>query len=109
MKHDLLLLPLPTLRNTPALSVSWDEDDGTLDGRDAERARDIVADAERMGFVAIDPPPCSHQLSDAPLRSRADMAAIFGRSYILPTLLADAMPVWQPGEDEDDGDIDVTY
>lgn len=104
MTHDLLLLPLEGVR-FPALSVRWDESAGTFTGRDAERARYMVHEADRMRFVPIPPHPSSHELSPEPARSRTDLAAIFGRWYVLPSLLADAMPaVGESGEDDD-----VTY
>jgi hypothetical protein len=100
MTHDLLLLPLEGVR-FPALSVRWDESAGTFTGRDAERVRYMVHEADRMRFVPIHPHPCSHELSADPARSRADLAAILARWYILPSLLAAALP---PIGESGDGD-----
>lgn len=109
MKHDLLLLPLPRCL-FPAISVLWDEDAGTFAGRDADRVREFVYQATKDGGVAIEPHPTSHQLSAEPAKSRADMAAIFGRYYILPSLLAEAIPVDGDEDDAgDDGSLPIDY
>lgn len=108
MMHDLLLLPVHP-NGFPALSVRWDEGEGTIIGRDAERALEFVHSAQKSGFVVIHPWPTSYRLSANPLTSRADMAAIFGQWYILPAFLADAMPVGKDDDDVDPGGVDVTY
>lgn len=89
MKHDLLLMPLPRIA-FPPISVLWDEDTGTFVGRDSERVRELVAQAVMAGSVAIEPHPTSFKLSVEPATSRADLGAILGRYFILPTLLGDA-------------------
>jgi hypothetical protein len=54
--------------------------------------------AQKAGEVAITPHPCAHFPSADPLRSRADMAAIFGRYFILPNVLAEVLPIGDPGD-----------
>lgn len=104
MIHDLLLLPLHPSGFAP-LSFRWDEDAGTVVGRDAERVRDFVRGAQDAGELAIEPHPSAHSLSADPLRSRADLAAIFARYFILPGVLADALPRGDAG----DCDAGVVY
>ncbi len=94
---------------TDVLSIRWDEDAGTFTGRDAERARELVRYAEQARFVAIHPHPCSHELSANPMRSRADLAAVFGRSYILPAILLEALPCGEGGDGDPGEDPLVRY
>ena len=99
-------ISLEPLRNMPALSFEYDDETGALAGRDAKTACELIAEAERMRFVAIEPHPCSHCLGPAP-HSLADMAAIFGRWYNLPDWLAAAWPI---GEAVGAGDgIELRY
>lgn len=70
------------------LVFDWDEVAGTVSG---PGAADIMAWV-RQGNVPLHPQPCTHFLSDAPLKSRADMAAIVGYLHRLPPELADAYP-----------------
>ncbi len=109
MKHDLLLLPLPRCR-LPPISVLWDEDAGTFVGRDSERVREFVYQASKAGSVAIEPHPTSFELGANPAKSRADLGAILGRYFILPTLLAEAFAAALAADttepDDDSGDDD---
>src|SRR5690606_16619470 len=100
--HDLLVRPLRPGGFAP-LSFRWDEDTGTVVGRDAERVREFVRIAQASGEVAIELHPRAHSLSADPLRSRADLAAIFARYFILPGVLADALPVGDSGAEPGDG------
>jgi hypothetical protein len=97
MKQTLSLAPL---RNAPPLVFEYDDGTGAISGRDAALAGDFIASAERARYVAIEPHPQSYRLGDAP-HSLADLAAIFGRFYVLPDWLEAARPIGDPGFDHD--------
>lgn len=79
------------------LLFEWNEEEGTFSGRDAERAREIVAAAERAGLVG----------SDA-MRSRADLAAAFAPLFVLPPYLAEARPIGDSGPNVEP-DVGATF
>jgi len=87
------------------LSFRWDEDAGVFTGRDAALTLAFVDDARAQGGASIHPIPCTHDLSPDPMRSRADLAAIFGMHYMLPSVWADALPVGDDGGDAPDGAV----
>jgi hypothetical protein len=96
MKHTLRLQPLG---NMPALSFEWDDETGTLVGRDAKIAGDFIANARRQRFVPIEPHPQGYRLGPVP-HSLADLAAIFGQWYVLPDWLEPARPRGEAGDDD---------
>lgn len=93
-------LSLSPLRNAPPLSFEYDDETGALAGRDAALAGEFIASAESVRFVAIEPHPQSYRLGPAP-HSLADLAAIFGRFYVLPDFLEAVRPRGEPEEDDD--------
>jgi hypothetical protein len=95
MKRELNLKPL---RNAPALFFEYDDETGSLTGRDAATAGEFIGSAEHVRFVVIEPHPCSHEIGSAP-HSAADLAAIFGQWYELPDWLETARPYGEPGDD----------
>lgn len=91
VKHELLLMPKH--RGAPVLSVTWDDEAGTVEGRGADKIESMLAMyARHGGGPTIHPYPCSHQLSEAPLRSHTDMAALLAESWHLPAFLAAVLP-----------------
>lgn len=70
------------------LVFDWDEAAGTVSGPGAEYVQQMT----EGGTVPLHPLPTWHQLSAAPLMSRADVAAIVGYQHRLPVELADAYP-----------------
>ena len=90
----------PVVRNEQPLIFDWDEDAGVVSGRDAGRIMEVAA----WGGIGAHPLPWSVEFSDAPLRSKADMAAIVGWAHRLPDDLAPFYP-----QLPDDGFPDATY
>jgi hypothetical protein len=105
MKRAIELTPL---RNMPPLSFEYDDETGTITGRDAQLAGEIIADAERARFVAIEPHPSSHRLGPTP-HAAADLAAIFGQWYTLPDWLEAVRPRGEPEADDDERDVELSY
>lgn len=70
------------------LVFDWDELAGTVSG---EGAAEIMQHIE-AGGVPLHPMPSFHAFGPAPLKNRADMAAIIGYLHELPAELADAYP-----------------
>lgn len=70
------------------LVFDWDEVAGTVSGPDAAYIQQIA----QAGSVPLHPMPNRHDLSNAPLKNRSDMAAIIGYQHRLPAELADAYP-----------------
>jgi len=71
------------------LDMLWDEEAGTLSGVGAE----VIHEWIKVGSVGLHPHPGpAHTLSDDPLRSRADMAAMIGFQHRLPDVLKDSYP-----------------
>lgn len=72
----------------PRLDLVWDAAAGALHGAGADWVLARLAD----GVVPLHPYPDMHVLSAAPLRSRADMAAVLGWQHRLPAELAGDYP-----------------
>ncbi|MDR2188726.1 MAG: hypothetical protein LBE62_11885 [Azonexus sp.] len=73
--------------------MEWDPAAGSLTGQGAE----YVKDFSPREHVTLHPiPRASHELSAEPLKSYVDMAAIIGRSHLLPDVLAPHYPYLEP-------------
>ena len=105
MKRSLSLAPL---RNAPPLAFEYDVETGAISGRDAALAADFIASAEGARFVAIEPHPQGYHLGPSP-HSLADLAAIFGRFYVLPDWLEAERPIGDPGLHPDECDVELIY
>ncbi len=95
MKKHYVCRPLDQRKN--ALVFDWDEDTGEVSGPSAGRIRELAA----RHYVPIYPPPQYWDLSTAPLKDRADMAAIIGFEHELPEDLAEHYPGRFTPEPED--------
>ena len=72
------------------LDFYWDEETGEVSGKSAQKVRKWAEKAGEM--ILINPIPSSYQLSDAPLKSKRDLAALLGMWYELPAWLAAEYP-----------------
>jgi hypothetical protein len=86
-------------RFTTALVFDWDEEAGTVSGRDADRIIELV----RLGGTMCHPYIWDCEFSKFPLKSKTDMAAIIGWKHKLPEDLIDYYPqlIEEPVLDED--------
>jgi hypothetical protein len=105
MRRSISLAPL---RNAPPLAFEYDVETGAISGRDAVLVGDFIASAENVRHVSIDPPPRSYKLGPSP-HSIADLAAIFGRFYVLPDWLEAERPRGGPEPEPEDGEIEPIY
>ncbi len=87
----------PAVWHEKPLEFSWDPEAGELRGRDAARVRDLAANAAKDGEVVTHPYPTTYAIRD-PLHSPAEMAAILGQFWLLPSDLLAALH----DQDEDD-------
>ncbi len=70
------------------LDIEWDELAGTVVGDGADYLQHLAA----SGSVPLHPQPASHTLSNSPLTSRVDMAAMIGWLHRLPAVLIPYYP-----------------
>lgn len=89
MFRKFVLKPL-TLHD-PELEFEWDIDSGIVRGRDAEKVREIVTEANRAGTVTGHPYPTVFPVTD-PLRNASEFALVLGQYWKLPEDLARAYP-----------------
>lgn len=98
MIHELRCAPITP--RAGALVVDWDDEAGTVSGPGAEHIQRWA----RCGTVPLHPRPATHTLSDAPLKTPADLAAIIGIDHHLPEFLAGHYPAPISAEDDVPGD-----
>jgi len=84
------------------LDMIWDEEAGTVSGVGSE----VIHEWIKAGSVPAHPHGHTHKLSNNPLRSRTDMAAMIGFQHRVPDALFNDYPSF--GDDDDDGDPLVT-
>lgn len=87
----------PAVWHEKPLIFDWDEETGEVDGPGADTIKERAAWAE----VSAHPYGNAWELSKTPLKSKTDMAAIIGYSWILPDDLAKFYPQF----DEDYSDL----
>lgn len=90
----------PTGRYAQTLVFDWDIATGEVSGTGAQ----WILDVAQHGSIGAHPLPWEWTFSNAPLKSRTDMAAIVGYEHELPADLADFYPKWQGN-----GAPDVSY
>jgi hypothetical protein len=87
MKKHYHCKPLTWHEDTP-LVFDWDDETGEISGPSAGRILDMAT----WSYIPIYPPPQGWDLSQEPLKSKADMAAIIGYRHELPEDLREHYP-----------------
>lgn len=101
----MLHFECPPISGNPLVApliFDWDEAAGSVSGSGAEE----IKRCSRSGSIQLHPWPAEHEFSAAPLKSRADIAAIVGLRHRLPPELADAYPTLAAGEVDPDYEDD---
>lgn len=102
MEH-IFCKPLEWTNGLEPIDFYWDEKTGEVSGKSGDTVKKW---AEMAGErIAINPIPRSHQLSQEPLKSRKDIAALLGMWYELPEWLAG----YYPSVEEDEAQEDEIY
>ncbi len=86
--------------------VVWDVETGEVTGTLADLIGRLAAAAALAGEIHAPPHPTVYTISQAPLRSRRDMALLCSMFWDVPDTLVDALPA-QP--DTEETEVDVLY
>lgn len=81
------------------LVFQWDDVNGVVSGPSAEDVMQQIKWAKKEEGCDLHPHGCWHTLSDDPLKSRVDMAALIGYWYMLPEELEKYYPEYVPDEE----------
>lgn len=81
----------PAVWNEKPLSFSWDPETGDLQGRDADRVRELAIHYQKQGEINSHPHPTTYDILD-PLHTPSEMAVILGHFWRLPSELAAHLP-----------------
>lgn len=101
MFRKVYLKPLTT--HETDIEFEWDPETGAVRGRDADRVRDLAAEAKARGEATGDPYPTVYAIED-PLRNDAELAVVLGRYWQLDEALTGKYPT-APGEALPEGAI----
>ena len=82
----------PFDRRDRPLEFAWDQETGSLRGKDAERVHEMTQNALATGSIVSHPFPTSYDIRD-PLHNISEMAVLLGQFWRLPEDLAAAHPV----------------
>lgn len=89
------------------ISFEWDPDAGVVRGTDAERVKALVAMAVSDGGVESHPFPTRYDIED-PLHRHAEMAAILGMFWELPSDLAKHLPAEEVNDQYEAGETPLS-